>query len=31
MIRQIERTKHQDYLWQLYDLSTPESAEPSRP
>jgi flagellar biosynthetic protein FliP len=26
MIKQIERTNHQDYLWQLYDLSTPESA-----
>jgi flagellar biosynthetic protein FliP len=26
MVRQIERTNHHDYLWQLYDLSTPESA-----
>jgi flagellar biosynthetic protein FliP len=31
MIKQIERTNHQDYLWQLYDLSTPESADQPDP
>jgi flagellar biosynthetic protein FliP len=25
MVRQIEQTNHQDYLWQLHDLSTPAS------
>jgi flagellar biosynthetic protein FliP len=31
MVRQIERTKHQDYLWQLYDYAvppTPDRADP---
>jgi flagellar biosynthetic protein FliP len=26
MLRQIERTNHTEYLWQLYDLATPEAA-----
>ncbi|SIO30894.1 flagellar biosynthetic protein FliP [Singulisphaera sp. GP187] len=31
MIKQIERTNHQDYLWQLYDLSTTGSANQPDP
>jgi len=31
MIRQIERTNHEEYFWQLYDLTTPESAHQPTP
>lgn len=31
MIKQIERTNHQDYLWQLYDLSVTNSANQPDP
>lgn len=31
MLKQIERTNHQDYLWQLYDLSAPESTNQPDP
>jgi flagellar biosynthetic protein FliP len=31
MVEQIERTNHQDYLWQLYDLANPSAGEQASP